>query len=73
MNFNLEETVDDGNCFFDSLRIILSSLNYNFSILKLREICYKPFLDKKDENANKTIDYWLTLYKEADIDTKKDQ
>jgi hypothetical protein len=64
-NLKLHPTKPDGNCFFSSIQLILSSIGINRTIQDLRHIVAKPVLDTLNETVNETIKNWLGLYQSA--------
>ena len=58
----------NGDCFFESLQIILNSYrkeDEKYSIRDLRDVVARPVLDENNKTVNKTIETWLQLYKDA--------
>ena len=60
--FRVYPSSADGNCFFDSIRIILNSWNVHQSIDDLRDIVAKPVLDENNITVTNTISSWLELH-----------
>jgi hypothetical protein len=63
--FRIHASSLDGNCFFDSIRIILKSVDTDRSVQDLRHVVASPVLDAENEIVNKTIQNWIELYKGA--------
>ena len=60
--FDLHQSSSDGNCFFESIRIILETVGIQRSIEQLRHVVAKPVLDPRDDIVNMTIKNWWDLY-----------
>ena len=63
--FRVHESSADGNCFFDSIRIILLSRRIHQSIEQLRHIVAQPVLDSQNVTVTHTITSWLELHQDA--------
>lgn len=61
-DFELHKSSSDGNCFFESIRIILETVGIQRSIEQLRHVVAKPVLDPRDDIVNMTIKNWWDLY-----------
>lgn len=60
IRFKTLETVSDGNCFFDALRLILKSVHVNIASSTLREkVVFKLITDTH------ALEYYKTLYVDA--------
>lgn len=64
-DFRIHESAMNGDCFFDSMRIILDSVGVRLSCQQLRHLVADPVLDEKNEIVTKTITSWLELYQGA--------
>ena len=60
--FRVHPSSADGNCFFDSIRIILESRKDYLTIEELRDIVAKPVLDENNATVTNTISFWLEVY-----------
>jgi hypothetical protein len=63
--FEVHSSSSDGNCFFESIRMILETTGIHRTIEQLRQVVAKPVLDPRNEIVNKTIQNWLELYQGA--------
>lgn len=58
-------SLGNGDCFFDSIRIILASAGINTTVRKLRQMVASSLLNKKDSAANAALLQWAQLYADA--------
>lgn len=63
--FQVHSSSSDGDCFFDSIRIILNTVNIERTTQQLRQVVAAPVLDENDEIVNRTITNWIELYQGA--------
>lgn len=63
--FVTAQTAADGNCLFDSVRIILQSLDMNYTVRHLRSVVAYQTLDTHDKQTTETIASWITLYRQG--------
>lgn len=61
-HFEIHPSSSDGNCFFESIRMILDTVGINRTVDQLRQVVSKPVLDSQNEIVNKTIQNWWDLY-----------
>jgi hypothetical protein len=57
--------LSNGDCFFDSIRVILKSLGINKTIQDWRGIVARPMITQEDPLAQNTLTEWLELYQGA--------
>ena len=62
--FKIYSSVQDGNCFFDSVRIILSQ-TLPQTIAQIRYVVALPVRDVRNDNITETIKNWIQLYQDA--------
>lgn len=65
MQFTAARSAGGGNCFFDSIRIILASTGHTISVRKLRQVVASSLLNPDDQRANAVLLEWARLYSEA--------
>lgn len=63
--FVTAQTAANGDCLFDSVRIILQSLDMNYTVRHLRSVVAYQALDTHDKQTNETIASWIALYRQA--------
>jgi hypothetical protein len=64
-HFEAHQSSLDGNCFFESVRMILETVGIHRTVDQLRHVVAKPVLDERNEIVNRTIHNWLELYQGA--------
>ena len=64
-DLKIHPTLSNGDCFFESIQIILQSIGINKSIKNLREIVAIPVLNPQDFITNETIKNWAEIYQSA--------
>lgn len=55
----------DGNCFFDSVRVILHSIRMFTTVKELRQHVAEPLVQAQDELTRETLINWLQIYQGA--------
>jgi hypothetical protein len=63
--FQIEISSADGNCFFDSIRIILESVGMYKSVDDLRKVVAQTVKDPQNKIVNDTIATWWELFSGA--------
>ena len=63
--FRIHESSADGNCFFDSIRMILASWQVRQTVDQLRDIVARPVLDSQNLIVTDTITSWIELFEGA--------
>jgi len=65
--FVLHTTLTDGDCLFDSIRIMFASIHEDYTNEYLRSIVARPVVDMTDEDMCGTLKNWIDIYKGAVI------
>jgi hypothetical protein len=72
LNFKIYRSDENGNCFFDSVRIIQSQTYPHITIGQLRALVASPVRDISNVIVTETLHNWIELYqgaeREKDID-----
>jgi len=61
-NLSLIKTIPDGDCFFESVKIALDSINNKYTIQELRHEVAKRTMDLEDEEMDITMKGWMMEY-----------
>ena len=65
MKLTAARSAGGGDCFFDSIRIILASTGHHISVQKLRQAVAASLLNEHDSMANRVLLEWARLYSDA--------
>jgi len=62
VHFRIHESATNGDCLFDSLRLILHSMGLNYSAYYLRSVAARAILNPDDKLTRATLHSWHELY-----------